>query len=502
MIYFINENDGKGGNSELKHWVEPIPDGYYKHLCDTLKKYQDSGMDRDCEGYKRLCNLVNNKTITYLDMKRIKNYFDNCGEEARNTIPYYLNGGDTLRNWIDSKLKEATEAVKSYKQTKKKMGVTNAFHKPYNQMGNVVDSKHISESVDNPKSVILTESQAKFLVETRGVSDECMSKAKEIVEAVIDAIPNIEKELEECKARYTDEEDSDEWIWDFEYTLDAGDCRIDLEWDNSNKKAETGGENEITINYRFIQEQVEDANDRYRLISDKYPAMLGMFNLDSQISENVSVYLYPVVLHELTHCIDKSDRNNDHIWLKSHHHFNTEDLKDILYTFATTEMNARIASAASICWNELHYLYNSSDSGKRWGDITNEDFQDVYQSVLDNSELQIHTMEVYLDMIEREYNSQKESQERGYGADRNYIQTEHQPLSLTYDLYRCDSRLNKNRNIERYFKQNYTFGTKYVASFYRKLYEDYLKKIERTCYYVFDKFKDEYMQKEKEVFDE
>lgn len=138
MIYLINESDGKGGNSELKHWIEPIPEGYYKHLCDTLKRYNQSGMDKDCEGYKRLCNLVKNKQITYSDLKRIKNYFDNCGEEARNTIPYILNGGDLFRNWVDSRLKEATTAVKGFKKTKQKMGAKNAFHKPYNQQNRVV----------------------------------------------------------------------------------------------------------------------------------------------------------------------------------------------------------------------------------------------------------------------------------------------------------------------------------------------------------------------------
>lgn len=138
MIFLITESDAKGGNRELRNWNAPIPQGYHKHLADTLNKYQQSGLDRDCEGYKRLCNLVSNPSISYLDMKRIKNYFDNCTPADRNTIPYFLNGGDLFREWVNNTLNNATQSVKDFKETKKKMGVNNAYHKAHNQQNNIV----------------------------------------------------------------------------------------------------------------------------------------------------------------------------------------------------------------------------------------------------------------------------------------------------------------------------------------------------------------------------
>ena len=71
MIHFINE----GGNSELKHRVFPLSKGIKKHLIDPLRNYRG---DKTIEGYKRLNNLLSTTNgISYSEMKRLKNFFDN-----------------------------------------------------------------------------------------------------------------------------------------------------------------------------------------------------------------------------------------------------------------------------------------------------------------------------------------------------------------------------------------------------------------------------------------
>ena len=103
MIHFINE----GGNSELKHRVFPLSKGIKKHLMDTLRNYRG---DKTIEGYKRLNNLLSmTNGISYSEMKRLKNFFDNY-QGTDKSVEFLLNGGEPMKLWvIKNKLNEAAD---------------------------------------------------------------------------------------------------------------------------------------------------------------------------------------------------------------------------------------------------------------------------------------------------------------------------------------------------------------------------------------------------------
>ena len=69
MLHLIFE-----GNQELNNRTFPLPKGVRTHLQNTLDDY--SG-DKTVDGYKRLNNVLDMNTISYQEMKRIKNFFDN-----------------------------------------------------------------------------------------------------------------------------------------------------------------------------------------------------------------------------------------------------------------------------------------------------------------------------------------------------------------------------------------------------------------------------------------
>ena len=69
MLHIITES-----NKELKNRVFPLPDGVRKILQKTLEEYNG---DKTIEGYKRLNNILDMNNISYNEMKRIKNFFDN-----------------------------------------------------------------------------------------------------------------------------------------------------------------------------------------------------------------------------------------------------------------------------------------------------------------------------------------------------------------------------------------------------------------------------------------
>lgn len=124
MIHLINED----GNSDLKTRVFPLAKGIKKHLIQTLNNYNG---DKTIEGYKRLNNLISMKNgITYSEMKRLKNFFDNY-QGTNKSMEYILNGGEPMKLWVNNTLYTATKAVRDFKQAKSDAGMSNAFRKPH-----------------------------------------------------------------------------------------------------------------------------------------------------------------------------------------------------------------------------------------------------------------------------------------------------------------------------------------------------------------------------------
>ena len=175
MLHIIKEN------KELKNRVFPLPDGVRKILQNILNNYNG---DKTVEGYKRLNNLLGMDNISYHELKRIKNFFDNyTGSEKSDE--YILNGGEPMKTWVNNTLYTATKAVKDFKQAKKDAGISNAFIKHHSkdrqvkkknkpttakfQTNNVAqkisdfsDIKYESKKV---KTIFITEKQSKMLKE-------------------------------------------------------------------------------------------------------------------------------------------------------------------------------------------------------------------------------------------------------------------------------------------------------------------------------------------------
>lgn len=162
MIHFINED----GNSDLKGKRFHVPDGILSHLKATFDQYNG---DKSIEGYKRLGNMIdmgeNHGGIAYNEMKRVKSWFDNHPYSA-DTAEYTLNGGNIMRNWIDSTLGHATNVIKAGKQALKDAGVDNAFRKPHEKDRQTKPSKpttakivtkDVAKNIGNNTSVKLNE---------------------------------------------------------------------------------------------------------------------------------------------------------------------------------------------------------------------------------------------------------------------------------------------------------------------------------------------------------
>ena len=63
-------------------------------------------------GIKRAKFIVNNGNCTYQQLKRIKNFFDHFNLETNSKDEYELSGGNDMKNFIESTLKNERDSVK------------------------------------------------------------------------------------------------------------------------------------------------------------------------------------------------------------------------------------------------------------------------------------------------------------------------------------------------------------------------------------------------------
>ena len=99
-------------NSELYGKEYIVPDDVLNHIQKQITIYPQGN------GVRRAKFILRNKKITYQDMKRIKNLFDNFNQN-NDKQEYELAGGDLMRNFIENKLNQDRKGVEISKDVKR-----------------------------------------------------------------------------------------------------------------------------------------------------------------------------------------------------------------------------------------------------------------------------------------------------------------------------------------------------------------------------------------------
>ena len=79
-----------------------IPKDIKQHLRNSFAQAQ--GANQNTEGFRRNQELQSQEKITYKQLKRIKNFFDNFKGESTESS-FILNGGALVKNWVNNSLK-------------------------------------------------------------------------------------------------------------------------------------------------------------------------------------------------------------------------------------------------------------------------------------------------------------------------------------------------------------------------------------------------------------
>ena len=103
-------------NTSLKDRTWIIPDKIKKQMQQNL--YYFNG-DKNAAGFDRLRNLLNMPNISYYELKRLKNFYDNMTDGNQNEFELY--GGNEMRQWVENTLSVSRDAAETNKESKENM---------------------------------------------------------------------------------------------------------------------------------------------------------------------------------------------------------------------------------------------------------------------------------------------------------------------------------------------------------------------------------------------
>lgn len=102
-------------NKDLYNKKIELPEdvvGYLQQCHDNAIGANDS-----TEGYRRNKELRDSGFVTYQQLKRMKNFFDNFNGHE-NDLPFILNGGHYVKNWVNLMLKSMRDGISLSKEIK------------------------------------------------------------------------------------------------------------------------------------------------------------------------------------------------------------------------------------------------------------------------------------------------------------------------------------------------------------------------------------------------
>ena len=88
-------------NKDLYGNTVQLPEDVVEYLQQCFDSANTD--DSTIEGFKRNQELRDSRETTYQQLKRIKNWFDNFNG-LENDLPFILNGGHYVKNWVNDTL--------------------------------------------------------------------------------------------------------------------------------------------------------------------------------------------------------------------------------------------------------------------------------------------------------------------------------------------------------------------------------------------------------------
>ena len=186
-------------NQELYGQSYKLPDNVLKAIKSAFVS-NPSG-----DGVIRAKNLLRNRTITYQELKRLKNFFDNFNPETEGSIRYGLAGGDLMKNFVEQTLNTNRDAVQRSKDTRQDMNVdVNRGVKAYQGMPDLSLNEGKEELKKNALAVIVNNDDKILLLKRSDYEDQWMPNKWALVGGGVD---KGERPAQACEREVKEETD-------------------------------------------------------------------------------------------------------------------------------------------------------------------------------------------------------------------------------------------------------------------------------------------------------
>jgi hypothetical protein len=133
-------------NKELYGKTWDFPKDLQNHLKICFGKVKNA--DANIEGFNRNKRLQTATSISYPELKRIKNFFDNHTGTPQDA-PFILNGENKMRDFVNSTLSGARQSLDTSKQIRQDTGM----EKEFIAIPNANINQNISQYDDNKSSI-------------------------------------------------------------------------------------------------------------------------------------------------------------------------------------------------------------------------------------------------------------------------------------------------------------------------------------------------------------
>ena len=134
-------------NSKLYDKVWDFPQEMRNHMKVCFTKVKNA--DANIEGYNRNRRLQTTKTVSYPELKRIKNFFDNY-KGSTTDAPFILNGENKMKNFVDSILSGSRQSLSGSQNIRNTTGMVD---KGYTQPQDANIEMNISKDGDHKRSI-------------------------------------------------------------------------------------------------------------------------------------------------------------------------------------------------------------------------------------------------------------------------------------------------------------------------------------------------------------
>jgi len=143
-------------NSELYGKTYTVPQEVIDYLHQCHQAVGD--VDETTEGFKRNKDLREKGEVTYQQLKRMKNWFDNFNGHQDETS-HILNGGHYVKNWVNNTLKGDRDTINTGKETKSEV-LPNQYIEPHEkpEVNNMNRPSQTHKSSVNKYDTAITES--------------------------------------------------------------------------------------------------------------------------------------------------------------------------------------------------------------------------------------------------------------------------------------------------------------------------------------------------------